>query len=67
MRMDRTIYIWDFLEVKIKLKHYEEREEAKLAFYYTPLSTKVNEARKATKSETVIKIESGDDETQLDF
>ncbi len=67
MRMDRTIYIWDFLDIKIKLKHYEEREAAKLAFYYTPLSTKVNEARKATKSETVIKIDSGQEEQMLDF
>jgi hypothetical protein len=67
MRMDRTIYIWDFVDIKIKLKHYEERESAKLAFYYTPLSTKVNEARKATKSETVIKIDSGEEAQELDF
>ncbi len=67
MRMDRTIYIWDFLDIKIKLKHYEEREAAKLAYYYTPLSTKVNEARKATKSETVIKIDAGEEEELLDF
>ena len=67
MRMDRTIYIWDYLDVKIKLKHYEERPEAKLAYYYTPLSTQVNAARKATKSETVFEIDSGDDEIKLDF
>lgn len=68
MRMDRTIYIWDYLDVKIKLKHYEELPEAKLAFYYTPLSAKVNEARKAGKSETVIKLDSGEEEEQkLDF
>ena len=68
MRMDRTIYIWDFLEVKIKLKHYEESPEAKLAFYFTPLSQKVNAARKAGKSETVIKLDSGgEDEMELDF
>jgi hypothetical protein len=68
MRMDRTIYIWDYLDVKIKLKHYEERPESKLAFYYKPLSSKVNEARKATKSETVIKLDGGDeDEVKLDF
>ncbi|MDJ0722692.1 MAG: hypothetical protein QNJ04_13750 [Desulfobacterales bacterium] len=68
MRLDRTIYIWDYLEVKIKLKHYEGRPKAKLAFYYTPLSTEVNEARKSTQSETVIKLDSGqDDEITLDF
>ncbi len=67
MRMDRTIYIWDFVDIKIKLKHYEESETAKLAFYYTPLSTKVNEARQATKSETVIKIDAGEEAQELDF
>ncbi len=67
MRMDRTIYIWDYLDVKIKLKHYEESPEAKLAFYFTPLSAKVNAARKTGKSETVIKLDSGDDEMKLDF
>jgi hypothetical protein len=67
MRMDRTIYIWDYLDVKIKLKHYEDQPEAKLAFYFTPLSTKVNEARQATKSETVIKLAPGEDEQELDF
>jgi hypothetical protein len=70
MRMDRTIYIWDYLDVKIKLKHYEERPQSKLAYYYKPLSSKVNEARKATKSETVIQLDSesdDDDEVNLDF
>ncbi len=67
MRMDRTIYIWDYLDVKIKLKHYEERPEAKLAFYFKPLSKEVNAARKATKSETVMQLDSGDDEVKLDF
>lgn len=67
MRMDRTIYIWDYIDVKVKLKHYEERPDAKLAFYFIPLSTKVNEARKATKSEKVIQLDSGDDEIKLDF
>ncbi len=68
MRMDRTIYIWDFIDVKIKLKHYEESPEAKLAFYYLPLSAKVNEARKSDKSATIIKLDSGEeDEMKLDF
>ncbi len=68
MRMDRTIYIWDYLDVKIKLKHYEDNSKAKLAFYYTPLSTEVNAARKGDKSVTIIKLDSGeDDEMKLDF
>jgi hypothetical protein len=67
MRIDRTIYIWDFLDVKIKLKHYEDHPEAKLAFYYTPLSTQVNAARKAGKSETVIKLDTAPEEQEFDF
>jgi hypothetical protein len=67
MRMDQTIYIWDYLEVKIKLKHYEDQPKSKLAFYYTPLSAKVNEARQAAKSEVVIKLDAGDETPDLDF
>ncbi len=42
---DRTTYTWKYSPAKIKLKLNEETGKMKLAFYYTPLSTKVNEAR----------------------
>jgi len=42
---DRTIHTWKHHEAKIKLKLNEESGEMKLAFYYTPLSTKLNEER----------------------
>lgn len=42
---DRTTYTWKHKPAKIKLKLNEETGKMKLAFYYTPLSTKVNELR----------------------
>lgn len=42
---DRTIHTWKHQEAKIKLKLNEETGKMKLAFYYTPLSTKLNEER----------------------
>ena len=45
LRLTRSIYIWDRRPVKIKLKHYESDNTYKLAYYYTPLSTQLNESR----------------------
>ena len=42
---DRTTYTWKYNPAKIKLKLNEETGKMKLAFYYTPLSTKVNVLR----------------------
>jgi hypothetical protein len=36
---------WKKKDVKIKLKHSEKTGKMKLAFYYTPLSTEINEAQ----------------------
>ena len=43
MKTDETVYKWKQGEVKIKLKTNEENYRMKLAFYYLPLSQKVNE------------------------
>lgn len=40
---DRTEYSWKYQKTKIKLKQNEETGDMKLGFYYTPLSSKVNE------------------------
>ena len=40
---EQTIYQWKHEKTKIKLKIYENRNNMKMAFYYTPLSRKVNE------------------------
>jgi hypothetical protein len=38
-----TVYRWKHGDIKIKLKTKEENYRMKLAFYYTPISQKVNE------------------------
>ena len=45
LRVDQTIYIWDYLDTKIKLKQPHDRMHGKLAYYYVPLSTRANQAR----------------------
>ncbi|MGD9133622.1 MAG: hypothetical protein PVF78_08260 [Desulfobacterales bacterium] len=42
---EQTTYQWKHEKTKIKLKIYENRNNMKMAFYYTPLSRKVNESQ----------------------
>lgn len=65
LRLNQTIYIWDFLELKIKLKQYRDQPRSKLAFYYAPLSTKANAAKPRTGGDTIIPLDSG--EPEFDF
>ena len=46
VKKDQTIYSWKYEKIKTKLKLYGKDNYMKLAFYYTPLSGKVNEAQK---------------------
>ena len=41
----QQVYRWKDGDVKIKLKKIEAKGQFKLAFYYTPLSTRLNEER----------------------
>ena len=41
----QRIYQWKHKNAKIKLKIYQNQEPMKMAFYYTPLSSQVNEAQ----------------------
>lgn len=45
MKARQTIYQWKHKDIKIKLKLYELEGKMKLAFYYTPLSNKLNEVQ----------------------
>jgi hypothetical protein len=45
MKSQQTIYRWKHQNIKIKLKLFELEGKMKLAFYYTPLSDKLNEAQ----------------------
>ena len=44
-RHEQTIYRWKYKDIKIKLKLRGINDKMKLAFYYTPLSTKIDENR----------------------
>lgn len=44
----QTTYQWKAKKTKIKLKTYENRNNMKMALYYTPLSAQVNEAQQET-------------------
>ena len=61
----QTDYQWNYEKTKIKLKIYENRDNMKLAFYYTPLSAQVNEAQMDTFQETHKKPVFPLDKTQM--
>jgi hypothetical protein len=42
---EQTTYQWKHKKTKIKLKIYENKNNMKMAFYYTPLSGMVNESQ----------------------
>ena len=44
-RQEQTIYRWKYKDIKIKLKLRGTDDKMKLAFYYTPLSIKIDENR----------------------
>jgi len=43
MKNELKVYRWKYKKTKMKLKYYEKSGYMKLAFYYTPISQKVNE------------------------
>ncbi len=45
VRQEQTIYRWKHKDIKIKLKLRGTDDKMKLAFYYTPLSSKIDENR----------------------
>jgi hypothetical protein len=47
----QTIYQWKYEKTKIKLKIYRNKENMKMAFYYTPLSVQANEEQQETFQE----------------
>jgi hypothetical protein len=57
-RMNETVFIWDYRKIKIKLKQDEKGRSYKLAYYYRPLSEKLNEESLEEKTETIRKLES---------
>jgi len=56
MRVKETVYIWDYHDIKIKLKERENDTVFKLSFYYKPLSGKLNENKMDENSETTMDL-----------
>lgn len=56
LRVKETIYIWDYHDIKIKLKEREDPRIFKLSFYYTPLSAKLNESRMEQNDEIIMDL-----------
>ena len=52
-RSDQEIYRWKYDKIKIKLKSGEEGKGMKLAFYFTPLSDKLNETEHEKVEQTM--------------
>jgi hypothetical protein len=59
LRLHETIFIWDYLNVKIKLKQALDGTRAKLAYYYVPLSLKANAARPGEGQDHVFQLGDG--------
>ena len=55
-RVNQTIYIWEYKKIKMKMKLHEKNGQQKLAYYYTPLSNKLNENRLEKNFEQYIKL-----------
>jgi hypothetical protein len=56
LRVSQTIYIWEHKNIKIKMKLHEKNGHQKLAYYYTPLSNKLNESQLEENFEQYIKL-----------
>ena len=62
MKARQTIHKWKHQDIKIKLKLFELEGKMKLAFYYTPLSNKLNAAQQGsfpTGTERVFTLDKG--------
>ena len=56
LRVKETVYIWDYHDIKIKLKERENGTVFKLSFYYKPLSGKLNESKMDKNSEITMDL-----------
>ena len=56
LRIKETVYIWDYHDIKIKLKERENGTVFKLSFYYKPLSGKLNESKMEKNSEITMDL-----------
>jgi hypothetical protein len=64
MKTRQTIYRWKHQDIKIKLKLFEVEGKMKLAFYYAPLSSKLNEAQRGSYPTVPERVTAPDDSTR---
>ena len=57
LSLNQTVYIWDYQQVKIKLKQDNPNQAFKLGYYYTPLSEALNQQRIAKDGIKIRKLE----------
>ena len=55
--LTQTVFIWDYQQMKIKLKHDKTKETFKIGFYFTPLSEALNRQRIAKGEIKIRKLE----------
>ena len=67
MKTRQTIYRWKDKNIKIKLKHYELEGKMKLAFYYTPLSSKLNETQRGSFPTIPERVTTPDESTKQEM
>ena len=64
MKTQQTIYRWKHQDLKIKLKLFEAQSKMKLAFYFTPLSSKLSEAQRESFPTVPKRVTTLDDSTK---
>ena len=67
MKARQTIHKWKDQDIKIKLKLFELEGKMKLAFYYTPLSNKVNEAQEGSFPASTERVFTLDEESKREI
>ena len=67
MKSRQTIYRWKHQGIKIKLKLFELEGKMKLAFYYTPLSNKLNAAQLESFPSVPERVTTLDDSTKQEM
>ena len=67
MKSRQTIYRWKHQGIKIKLKLFELEGKMKLAFYYTPLSNKLNSVQLESFPSVPERVTTPDDSTKQEM
>jgi hypothetical protein len=67
MKSQQTIYRWKHQDIKIKLKLFEAEGKMKLAFYFAPLSSQLNEAQRGSFPAVPTRVTTPDDSTRQEM